>query len=110
MLVIHEDLNPNDAKSKLDAVRWLYRLLIGCRAETRRMKLEEMEVRLVAHEGGVLWINTGDVQYDTHHGAACAAGSVTPESTEDEMFGTAESMVDDVCDQLSELATEAVSP
>ncbi len=103
MSLIIETLDVSSEQSKLSVTRALYRILVGSRDEVRRMKLDEMDVRLVSDERGSLWVNTGDVQYDTHHGAACASCEVQLNSSNDELWGNAESMVSDVFDQLYEI-------
>lgn len=105
MFVMHESLVPGNEQSIRDAARGLYRLPRGLRTETRKLKIEEMDVRLVS-DGGMLWVNTGDVQYDAHHGQACGAGVVAQESSDDDLWAAAEEMVTDVADQLIELETQ----
>lgn len=106
MFVNHDKLIPSDEQNVKDARRMVYRILVGLRLEARRMKLDEMEVRLVSDADGVLWINTGDVQYDTEHGAACGAGTISPTDDNDQLAVVAAELVNEVVDQLAELADE----
>jgi hypothetical protein len=63
-----------------------------------------LDVRLVANEDGELWFATGDVQYDTVHGAACDAAELMPTTDDEELRNTAEDLVRNVADQLAEQA------
>lgn len=108
--VMYENLSPRNAKSVKDATRALYRLLVGLRVEARKQGVDEMEVRLVSDKVGVLWVNTGDVSYDTHHGDYCAAGSFLPDDDNDQLHLVAVYLVNEVVDQFADEADSTIDP
>jgi len=63
-----------------------------------------LDVRLVANEDGELWFATGDVQFDTVHGAACEAVTLNPNDDDDALDDMARDLVQGVADQLAEAA------
>jgi hypothetical protein len=65
-----------------------------------------LDVRLVSNHDGELWFATGDVQYDTVHGAACGSVTVSPNDDDDALDAMADELVSDVADQLAQLASE----
>ena len=71
-------------------------------AKAAELTDEGLDVRLVANTDGELWFATGDVQYDTVHGAACEATTVSPNSDDDELSTTARELVEGVADQLAD--------
>jgi hypothetical protein len=64
----------------------------------------ELDVRLVSNEDGELWFATGDVQYDTVHGAACEATVIRSDDTDEQIRSAAQDLVNGVADQLAEQA------
>jgi V8-like Glu-specific endopeptidase len=71
-------------------------------AKAAELTDEGLDVRLVANTDGELWFATGDVQYDTVHGAACTATTVSPNSDDDELSTSARELVEGVADQLAD--------
>jgi hypothetical protein len=61
-----------------------------------------LDVRLVANADGECWFATGDVSYDTTHGAACEAITLDHNASADELRGLAADLVNGVVDQLAE--------
>ena len=61
-----------------------------------------LDVRLVSNADGELWFATGDVQYDTIHGAACEATELNPNDDDDALQAMATDLVNGVADQLAE--------
>lgn len=82
----------------------LQRQLSSIPAPSERLALSDdgLDVRLVANADGELWFATGDVQYDTVHGAACEAVTVSPNSGDDELADSARTLVEGVASQLAE--------
>jgi hypothetical protein len=101
--------NPDSIASN---TRTVLRTLKGLRHDLRKGELQRccgddgLDVRLVANSDGELWITTGDVQYDTEHGAACEASTISPNSSNEELEQTADELVQGVADQLADLAPE----
>lgn len=65
---------------------------------------DELDVRLVSDHDGEIWFATGDVGYDTAHGAACEAAVITTGSTDDDLIAMATQLVAGVADLLAEFA------
>lgn len=61
-----------------------------------------LDVRLVSNADGELWFATGDVQYDTEHGAVCEATTLNPNDDNDAVDAKAAELVNGVADQLAE--------
>jgi len=64
-----------------------------------------LDVRFAANDDGETWFATGDVQYDTKHGAACGACTLNPNDDDEALTAMADDMVADVVDQLTEQAS-----
>jgi len=62
----------------------------------------DLDVRLVANSDSELWFATGDVQYDTVHGTACEAVTISATDTDAELEERAKELVQGVADQLAE--------
>lgn len=67
---------------------------------------EPLDVRLVSNADGELWFATGDVRYDTVHGAACEAVTLSPDLDDDTVNALAAELVNGVADQLAEQEVE----
>jgi hypothetical protein len=65
-----------------------------------------LDVRLVANADGELWFATGDVQYDTQHGAACEAIELNPNADDNTLTELSRELVNGVADQLAEQTAE----
>lgn len=80
--------------------------LTELRANMRRqlegepVSIGPLDVRLVANSDGECWFATGDVQYDTTHGAACEAITLDHNSSDHEVADLAGELVNGVVDQL----------
>lgn len=61
-----------------------------------------LEVRLVSNADGELWFATGNVKYDTTHGAACESCELNPNDDDDALQAMATDLVNGVADQLAE--------
>jgi len=59
-------------------------------------------VRLVSNADGELWYATGDVQYDTTHGAACEEITINATDGGEDLQAMATDLVNGVVDQLAE--------
>lgn len=66
----------------------------------------ELDIRLVSNQDGELWFATGDVSYDTVHGAACGASSIASDSSDDDVSAVAVDLVDQVVDGLAQRDAE----
>ncbi len=67
-----------------------------------------LDVRLVSNSDGELWFATGDVGYDTVHGTACGACTLSGDETDEDCKNMATDLVDQVVDQLSENESEGL--
>jgi hypothetical protein len=82
--------------------------LRGLRDNMRRglengpISIAPLDVRLVANSDGECWFATGDVQYDTTHGAACEAITLDHNASDAEVADLARELVEGVVDQLAE--------
>ena len=63
-----------------------------------------LDVRLVANADGECWFATGDVQYDTTHGAVYKAITLNHNTSDNEVRDLAADLVNGVADQLAEQA------
>lgn len=66
------------------------------------ISIAPLDVRLVANADGECWFATGDVQYDTTHGAACEAITLDHNASDREIADLASELVDGVVSQLLE--------
>lgn len=95
-------LDHTDPDSIARCIRSVTHTLHALRANLRKFEDDALDVRLVANTDGELWFATGDVKYDTVHGAACDATTVSPNSDDDELSASARELVEGVADQLTE--------
>lgn len=66
------------------------------------MAIGRLDVRLVANADGECWFATGDVQYDTTHGAACEAVTLDHNASDVEVASLARELVEGVANQLAD--------
>lgn len=76
--------------------------LRGLKRFARKSGVAELDVRLVSNADGELWFATGDVQFDTVHGAACEATIIRSDDTDEQIRSAAQDLVDGVAAQLAE--------
>lgn len=75
---------------------------MACGLEYGPISIAPLDVRLVANSDGECWFATGDVQYDTTHGAACEAITLDHNASFAELSDLATLLVQGVVDQLAE--------
>ena len=79
--------------------------LMALRSNAKEWGLD-IDVRLVSNADGECSFATGDVSFDTTHGAACEATTVSGSDDDDTLTKAATHLVEGVRDQLAELADD----
>lgn len=84
-------------------VAQLVRTLVDFRKHADENTGPDIDVRLYVESGDQnWWVSSGDVQYDNVTADFCAAASLAVGMTNDDVIHVAQTMLDDIDDQIAE--------